>query len=68
MGNKEKRCRSCEYFESKNSKESLGKCHFNAPMPSHKHPMMKEDFYKEASIDWPYVQQTDWCGQYKDKK
>ena len=68
MTENEKRCENCEFYESSSADEDIGKCHFNAPLPSLKHPMLDKRFYKAASLNWPLVQPTDWCGQYKDKK
>ena len=68
MTENEKRCENCEFYESNSADEGIGKCHFNTPLPSPKHPMLNDKFYKDASLNWPPAQLTDWCGQYKDKK
>ena len=64
MGSKERCCKNCEFFKSEVDDKST--CHFNAPFPSMKSPMMNEKFFAEATITWPQVMPDDWCGRYKE--
>ena len=36
MAENEKRCGNCAFYESNSADEGIGKCHFNAPLPSGK--------------------------------
>jgi hypothetical protein len=65
MAKNERRCENCEFYEIDSSDEGIGRCHFNAPLPSPKNPMLDEKFYKTTSVHWPLVPPSDWCGQYK---
>ena len=66
MGMSERRCKDCESYDGdgQGEGEGTGQCHFNAPFPSLKSAMMSEKFFSEASITWPTVQPTDWCGHF----
>jgi len=65
MSTDERTCRDCEFYQG--GAEDKGHCHFNAPFPSLKSPMMNEKFFADATITWPRVQPTDWCGRFKSK-
>ena len=67
MAVKERRCENCEFYNSESSVWDSGECRFNAPLPSLKPVMLSEKFYKESSLNWPGVQPSDWCGQYREK-
>jgi hypothetical protein len=64
MGMSEKKCEACEFYCDGSPREGKGQCRFNAPFPSLKSAMMSEKFFSEASITWPTVQPTDWCGHF----
>ncbi len=65
MDANERSCENCEFYTSQDSDK--GNCHFNAPFPSLKSPMMNEKFFADATINWPQVKPTDWCGRFKAK-
>ena len=68
MAENEKRCENCDFYNGNSAVWDKGECRFNAPLPSPKHPMLNDKFYKDAPLNWPPVQPNDWCGQYKGKK
>ncbi|MCP4456210.1 MAG: hypothetical protein GY809_32530 [Planctomycetes bacterium] len=57
-------CQTCDFFDDQT--EDKGTCHFNAPFPSMKSPMMNEKFFADATITWPQVMPDDWCGRFKE--
>lgn len=59
-----RRCGDCEFYDDEGQGEDAGQCRFNAPFPSLKSAMMSEKFFSEASITWPTVEPTDWCGHF----
>jgi hypothetical protein len=61
----ERCCQTCEFFES--PADDKGTCHFNAPFPSMKSPMMNEKFFDGATITWPQVASDNWCGRFKER-
>jgi len=63
MEAKERCCKSCEFYQSQDNDK--GTCHFNAPFPSMKSPIMNEKFFAEVTITWPQVKPDDWCGRFK---
>ena len=63
MGANETCCKNCEFYSD--GPEERGTCHFNAPFPSMKSPMMNEKFFADATITWPQVMPEDWCGRFK---
>ena len=63
MGAKERSCKDCEFYESQ--ADDKGACHFNAPFPSMRMPMMNEKFFADVNINWPKVKPDDWCGHFK---
>jgi hypothetical protein len=64
MGMGERKCEACEFYCEEGQSEGKGQCRFNAPFPNLKSAMMSEKFFREASITWPTVQPTDWCGHF----
>lgn len=67
MASNERRCGGCEFFDGEGEGGETGRCHFNAPFPSLKSSMMSEKFYTDATITWPQVKASDWCGRYSCK-
>jgi len=58
----QRQCKDCDFFCDQG--ETKGQCRFNAPFPSLKSAMMSEKFFSEASLTWPTVEPTDWCGHF----
>ncbi|UCD53345.1 MAG: hypothetical protein JSW27_11990 [Phycisphaerales bacterium] len=59
-----RQCKDCDFYCDEGQGEAKGQCRFNAPFPSLKSAMMSEKFFSEASITWPTVEPTDWCGHF----
>lgn len=56
----ERACERCEWFHSHGPVLNSGECRFNAPNVQN---------YPDGSASaWPYIQRTDWCAQFKERK